>query len=77
MHCDYQDCENEIREEDKNLVDQPDHQDLLFFCEQHYTEMKNIIEENDPEKISAFFNKLDVEKLTAFLTKRGIEFKTE
>ena len=49
MKCNYPECENEIREEDKKLKPQ-----TAKLCEQHNKELIKLIEDNDIPKLTSF-----------------------
>lgn len=53
MKCNYPKCQNEIREEDKNLKPT-----TAKLCEKHNTEMMELVDSNNIPKLTSFMMKV-------------------
>lgn len=52
IKCDYPDCNNNIREEDKKLKPQ-----TVKFCENHHKQMMDLTDKKDYKKLTSFMMK--------------------
>jgi len=53
MKCEYPNCENDIREEDKKLKPE-----TAKLCEKHNEELIKLVDKNDIAKVTAFMMKV-------------------